>query len=112
MVVLAKALSGGLIPMGAVLLSEPVYHSVFDSLRNSIIHALTFSENSISMRAGLATLAVLEKSRLGQRALQAGKAASAFPQICRRMCPEAEVEPGDLRTRRGQAACTISLVAL
>jgi ornithine--oxo-acid transaminase len=73
MVVLAKALSGGLIPVGAVLLSEPVYDSVFDSLRNAIIHASTFSENSISMRAGLATLAVLEKSRLGERAAQAGE---------------------------------------
>lgn len=72
MVVLAKALSGGLIPVGAVLMSEAVYESVFDSLRNAIIHASTFSENSISMRAGLATLDVLERHRLGPRAANAG----------------------------------------
>ena len=72
-VVLAKALSGGLIPLGAVLMSQPVYESVFDSLRNAIIHASTFSENSISMRAGLATLEVLERYRLGQRAANAGE---------------------------------------
>jgi len=72
-VVLAKALSGGLIPAGAVLMSEAVYDSVFDSLRNSIIHASTFSENSISMRAGLATLDVLECYRLGERAARAGE---------------------------------------
>src|SRR5579862_6887779 len=72
-VILAKALSGGLVPVGAVLMREDVYGSVFDSLRNSIIHASTFSENSISMRAGLATLEVLERGKLGERALAAGE---------------------------------------
>jgi ornithine--oxo-acid transaminase len=67
-VILAKALSGGLIPVGAVLMSDVIYDSVFDSLRNSIIHASTFSENSISMRAGLATLDVLERYKLSDRA--------------------------------------------
>jgi len=73
LIVLAKALSGGLIPVGAVLMSEPVYESVFDSLRNSIIHASTFSENAISMRAGLATMEVLERYKLGERAQSAGE---------------------------------------
>jgi ornithine--oxo-acid transaminase len=73
MVILAKALSGGLIPVGAVLMSAAVYESVFDSLRNSVIHASTFSENSISMRAGIATLEVLERYRLGERAAAAGE---------------------------------------
>lgn len=70
--ILAKALSGGLIPVGAILMSDSVYESVFDSLRNSIIHASTFSENSISMRAGLATLEILEKYKLGERAATIG----------------------------------------
>ncbi len=74
MVILAKALSGGLIPVGAVLMSESIYESVFDSLRNAIIHASTFSENSISMRAGLATIEVLERYQLGERATYAGEA--------------------------------------
>ena len=73
MVILAKALSGGLIPVGAVLMSEAIYESVFDSLRNAIIHASTFSENSISMRAGLAALEVLERYRLGRRAAEVGE---------------------------------------
>jgi ornithine--oxo-acid transaminase len=62
-----------LIPVGAVLMSEAVYKSVFDSLRNAIIHASTFSENSISMRAGLATLDVLERYRLGERSARVGE---------------------------------------
>jgi ornithine--oxo-acid transaminase len=72
-VILAKALSGGLVPVGAVLMSESIYESVFDSLRNAIIHASTFSENSLSMRAGLATLDVLERDRLGERARRLGE---------------------------------------
>jgi ornithine--oxo-acid transaminase len=72
-VILAKALSGGLIPVGAVLMSEKIYKSVFDSLRNAIVHASTFSENSVSMRAGLATLEVLERERLGESALRMGE---------------------------------------
>lgn len=61
MIVLAKALSGGLIPVSAVLMTDQIYESVFTSFKRSIVHASTFSENGMSMRAGLATLAVLEE---------------------------------------------------
>jgi len=68
MVVLAKALSGGLIPVSATLMTDAVYENVYSSLRRAIVHTSTFSENSLAMRAGLATLDVLEKQALGQRA--------------------------------------------
>ena len=71
-VVLAKALSGGLVPCGAVLMSEDVYDSVYSSLRRSIVHTSTFSENSLSMRAALATLDVLENEELGARCMRMG----------------------------------------
>jgi ornithine--oxo-acid transaminase len=67
-VVMAKALSGGLVPCGAVLMSDAIYDSVYGSLRRAIIHTSTFSENSLAMRAGLATLEVLERQALGERA--------------------------------------------
>ncbi len=73
LVVLAKALSGGLIPNGALLMSDAVYDSVYPSLRRAIIHTSTFSENSLAMRAGLATLEVLEREGLGERAVAAGE---------------------------------------
>jgi ornithine--oxo-acid transaminase len=72
MVVLAKALSGGLMPVSAVLMTNKVYHAVYSSLRRAIVHTSTFSENSLSMRAGLATLDVLQREELGPRALQLG----------------------------------------
>lgn len=73
MVVLAKALSGGLMPVSAVLMTDKVYDGVYSSLRRAIVHTSTFSENSLSMRAGLATLDVLEKEKLGPRALHLGE---------------------------------------
>lgn len=72
-VVLAKALSGGLIPVSAVLMSDSIHASVFSSFKRAIVHASTFSENSLSMRAGLATLDVLERESLGARAVEQGE---------------------------------------
>jgi ornithine--oxo-acid transaminase len=72
-VILAKALSGGLVPVGAVLMSDDVYNSVYSSLHRAIIHASTYSENTLAMRAGLATLDVLESENLGERALLMGE---------------------------------------
>src|SRR5580658_8315883 len=73
-VVLAKALSGGLMPVSAVLMKDRVYRAVYSSLKRSIVHTSTFSENSLSMRAGLATLDVLEDERLGARSTTVGTA--------------------------------------
>ena len=72
-VILAKALSGGLIPVGAVMMTDEVYRSVYSSLKRSIVHTSTFSENGLAMRAGLATLDVLETEYLGARANIAGQ---------------------------------------
>jgi ornithine--oxo-acid transaminase len=72
MVVLAKALSGGLVPIGAVLMSEEVYESVYTSLKRAIVHTSTYSENGLAMRAGIATLEVLEREQLGPRAAVMG----------------------------------------
>jgi len=71
-VILAKALSGGLVPSGAVLMSDAVYDSVYTSFKRAIIHTSTYSENSLSMRAGLATLDILEDGNLGARAARLG----------------------------------------
>ncbi len=72
MVILAKAMSGGLVPNGAVLMTNAIYDSVYGSLKRSLIHTSTFSENGLSMRAGLAVLDTLEKERLGQRSAELG----------------------------------------
>ena len=73
MVILAKALSGGLMPVCAVLMTDKIYHAVYSSLKRAIVHTSTFSENSLSMRAGIATLDVLQREELGPRALRLGE---------------------------------------
>ncbi len=73
MVVLAKALSGGLVPVGAVLMSDDVYEAVYTSFKRAIVHTSTYSENGLAMRAGLAALDVLEEDDLGTRADALGK---------------------------------------
>ncbi|HMH00454.1 MAG TPA: aspartate aminotransferase family protein [Terriglobales bacterium] len=73
MVVLAKAMSGGLVPVSAVLMTDAIYDSVYGSLRRAIIHTSTFSENGLAMRAALATLEVLEAEKLNVRATEAGE---------------------------------------
>jgi ornithine--oxo-acid transaminase len=73
MVILAKAMSGGLIPCAAVLMSEEICDSVYSSLPRAFVHTSTFSENSLAMRAALATLDVLEREDLGRRSIEAGK---------------------------------------
>jgi ornithine--oxo-acid transaminase len=72
MVILAKAMSGGLVPCGAVLMSDAICDSVYSSLPRAFVHTSTFSENGLAMRAALATLEVLESEQLGQRSIEAG----------------------------------------
>jgi ornithine--oxo-acid transaminase len=67
-VILAKALSGGLIPVGAVLMTDEVHDSVYSSPMRAFVHTSTYGENSLAMRAGLATIQVLEEEKLGERA--------------------------------------------
>ncbi len=72
MVILAKAMSGGLIPSGAVMMADEIYKSVYGSLKRSLIHTSTYSENGLAMRVGLAVLDTLERENLGDRSIAAG----------------------------------------
>lgn len=72
-IVLAKAISGGLVPCSAVLMSESVYDSVYGSLKRAMIHTSTYSENGLAMRAGLTTLDILDDEQLGPRTADTGE---------------------------------------
>ena len=58
--VLSKALSGGYVPVGAVMTRRSIYDRVFSSLERSVVHSSTFGQGSLAMVAGLATLAALD----------------------------------------------------
>ena len=72
MVILSKALSGGMLPVGAVLMSRAINESVFDGVDKAFFNQTTFSENALSMRAALATLDVIEAQGLAERATYLG----------------------------------------
>jgi ornithine--oxo-acid transaminase len=61
MICLAKALSGGLVPIGAVLVSRAAFDQVFDGMERAVRHGSTFGGNDLAAAAGLATLRVLER---------------------------------------------------
>lgn len=73
MIVLAKAMSGGLVPSAALLMTDAIYDSVYGSLKRSLIHTSTFSENGLAMRVGLAVLDALEREDAGARSAELGR---------------------------------------
>jgi ornithine--oxo-acid transaminase len=73
LVTVAKSLSGGYVPVGALLMSQRVFDGVFDSLENAFSHGSTFAPNDLAMAAGLATLEELEQARLVERSAWLGE---------------------------------------
>ena len=71
-VLLAKSLSGGFVPVGAVACRRKIFDAVFDRMDRAVVHGSTFSKNDMAMAAGLASLAVLEEERLIDRAAETG----------------------------------------
>jgi ornithine--oxo-acid transaminase len=73
MVTLAKALSGGYVPVGCVLLRRALWANVFDSMENAVIHGSTFAGGDIAAAAGIATLDAIEHEGLVERSAQLGE---------------------------------------
>jgi ornithine--oxo-acid transaminase len=71
-VTVAKALSGGYVPVGACLLATHVFDRVFDSMEHAVRHGSTFAPNDLAMAAGLATLDELRAERLVERSGRLG----------------------------------------
>ena len=70
MMLLAKALSGGAIPIGAVVAAPHVWEFWNDS---PLIHSSTFGGNPLACAVGLATLQVIEEEDLVERCARAGE---------------------------------------
>jgi ornithine--oxo-acid transaminase len=72
MVLLSKSLSGGHVPVGAVLTRKWVFDKVFDRMDRAVVHGSTFSKNDLAMAAGIATLEVIQSEGLMQNAERTG----------------------------------------
>lgn len=72
MVLLAKALSGGFVPVGAIAMRGWISAKMFDRMDRALVHGSTFGKNDMAMAAGLATLEAIAEERLVERAGHAG----------------------------------------
>ncbi len=72
-VCVAKALSGGLVPIGATLVSRAAFEKVFDGMERAVRHGSTFGGNDLAAAAAIATLAVLEEEDLVARSQRLGE---------------------------------------
>jgi ornithine--oxo-acid transaminase len=85
MVLLAKSLSGGHVPVGAVLTRKWVFEKVFNRMDRAVVHGSTFSKNDLAMAAGIATLEVMEEEKLVENAERMGdRIIAAFEDLARR----------------------------
>jgi len=73
LVTVSKALSGGYVPAGALLCSRRVFRATFDSMERSVVHGSTFGGGDLAAAAGLATLTVIDREDLSERAERLGQ---------------------------------------
>jgi ornithine--oxo-acid transaminase len=73
-VTVAKALSGGYVPVGAVIAKRAVVEAVFDKMDRAVVHSSTFGQNVLAMTAGLATLHTIDSESIVERAATTGDA--------------------------------------
>ncbi|MHA2620371.1 MAG: aspartate aminotransferase family protein [bacterium JZ-2024 1] len=86
LMVLGKALGGGILPMGACVGTEAAFAPLIE---DPLAHTSTFGGNPIACAAGLASIRILQRDRLAERAYVLGNTfvghlrdlASTFPDL-------------------------------
>jgi len=73
MLLSAKALSGGFVPVGAVALRKKTFDALFSNMVRAPVHGSTFSKNNLAMAAGIATLDVIAEENLVENAAKVGE---------------------------------------
>lgn len=73
MVVVSKALSGGVIPVGAVLARDRVWSAMFSSIDRALVHSSTFHQAPLAMSAALAVLEIIDDESLVERSAALGE---------------------------------------
>ncbi|MFE3547231.1 aspartate aminotransferase family protein [Streptomyces kronopolitis] len=72
LVCVAKALSGGYVPVGATLGKDWIFKKVYSSMDRVLVHSASFGSNAQAMAAGLAVLTVMEDEQLVAHARHLG----------------------------------------
>jgi ornithine--oxo-acid transaminase len=71
-ITVSKALSGGYVPVGAMLTSDKILRKVYNSMDRAMVHSTTFKGNQLAMVAGLATLTVFDDEHIVEHAAAMG----------------------------------------
>jgi acetylornithine/succinyldiaminopimelate/putrescine aminotransferase len=69
----SKGMTGGLIPVSAVLMTDSIYESVFGRVGKAKVHGSTFGGNTLAMRCALRTLQLIAASDLLANARDKGR---------------------------------------
>lgn len=91
-IVTAKGLAGGYVPLGAVIMSDAIAETFIGS-GSSFVHDFTYGAHPVACAAGLAVLRIIERDRLVENAAVQGE------YLFRRLNELAENQPliGDIR---------------
>ncbi|MGH9088116.1 MAG: aspartate aminotransferase family protein [Acidimicrobiales bacterium] len=71
-ITISKALSGGYVPVGAVLTTDRVFDRVYSTIDRAMVHSTTFGRNQLAMVAALATLQAFEDEDIVEHARRTG----------------------------------------
>jgi len=71
-VTVAKTLSGGFVPVGAILAKGWIFDKVYSTMDRALVHDSTFGGNALAATAGLATLSVVDDEGLVGNAERVG----------------------------------------
>jgi acetylornithine/succinyldiaminopimelate/putrescine aminotransferase len=72
MLILSKALGGGYVPVGALMVRSKLHNRLFNRM-GSFVHGSTFEHNDLGMAAGLATVHTLEEGEFIVNAARMGE---------------------------------------
>ena len=72
-ITLAKSLSGGLVPISAMLARREHWQKAYGTVNTFMLHTSTFGGGSLACAAALATLAVIQEEKLAENAAERGK---------------------------------------
>ena len=71
-ITIAKSLSGGYVPCGAIVARREIYQKTFSRMDRCVVHSTTFGRNNLAMACGLAALEVLDDEKLVENSAKMG----------------------------------------
>src|SRR5438477_4193883 len=71
-ITIAKSLSGGYVPCGAIVTRREIYQKTFSRMDRCVVHSTTFGLNNLAMACGLASLEVVDSEGLVENSARMG----------------------------------------